>query len=772
MVENDLLVPDEDYSGEEALFKLNYHELDSEAYAKKIEEVMQLPTDKLNPLFFYFHDLYEQRQRIIKEGYRNMVHHIENDQLEDVYPYYFTAPLKHHNKDKTTPYQTLFDYKDKVVFVGLTATGLNALNPTPYTQRYTMAALAPTAMNTILTESFLYEKTEWEPFLIFLYSVLVFIIIFYLPAIISHPLCIALAVGHGFGVLHLMNDYGYIIAFIFPILSAMVSHLAGNFYLYWEQLQERKKVRGMFSAMVSPEVLKIMEEDPDKFNLQGEKVEASMFSSDVSGFTSISEGVTAQELALILNLYLTPMSDLVMTYGGYVEKYEGDAIKADFGMPMPDNDHAWKACFSALLQQEELTVVQRMLQLKYGVMITARMGVNTGVVNAGNMGSVNKMQYCAIGEEVAMAEELEPSNKMWETWIAISPETLRLSGDKVKIRMLDVVDYEYVTIPVYELLGWDQQAFLDFWAGKPIPKLVIEGWGKIIPEKILAYINYYSEHKYEGNAFYDLLMGSFKSLEQTCIDYVKVSDKLNLHDLEQRYLALIAEVDQMEVKVSYEDLDIVDQTEWQGLEKAVNNASEEWLILLNKYLFELKKRTHVVNRMTGKRDQNELDELHTAIDTLEKKCNCYIKRNRFPTEDDVYGNTFKDHLMATIPNPNQGLDQAKIEQYQADQNRLDQEVKQIMATFIEKAKPLAEDYHKMMSEHCLLQEDKQKVCEIFGEGRELYLKREWDKAIAKFDEGLALVDDDGPCIKYTERCENFKKNPPEKDWKGVWEADW
>ena len=386
-----------------------------------------------------------------------------------------------------------------------------------------------------------------------------------------------------------MNDTGIVLTIIFPILSILVSYILGNIYLYWEQLQERKKVRGMFSAMVSPEVLKIMEEDPDKFNLQGEKVEASMFSSDVSGFTSISEGVTAQELALILNLYLTPMSNLVMTYGGYVEKYEGDAIKADFGMPMPDNEHAWKACFSALLQQEELTVVQRMLQIKYGVMITARMGVNTGVVNAGNMGSVNKMQYCAIGEEVAMAEELEPSNKMWETWIAISPETLRLSGDKLRTRLLDVVDYEYVTIPVYELLGWDQEAFLDFWKGKPIPKLVIEGWEKIIPEKILAYIDYYNDNTYPDNAFYNLMQDTYKSLEETCIQYVHVSDQINLNDLEHRYRALLNLVDNMEVKITYDDLDNVDQTEWRGLQKAIDIAKDEWLILLNTYLLELKK---------------------------------------------------------------------------------------------------------------------------------------------------------------------------------------
>ena len=179
-----------------------------------------------------------------------------------------------------------------------------------------------------------------------------------------------------------------------------------------------------------------------------------------------------------------------------------------------------------------------------------------------------------------------------------------------------------------------------------------------------------------------------------------------------------------------------------------------------------------MNRMGGKMPQPEIDEILTSIDTLEKNCNCYIKRNRFPTPEDRYGNIFKDRLMSIIPNPDQGLDEAKIDQLKTEQSGLEQKVKQTMMAFIEKAKPLSESYHEMMSLHCLITEDKQKVCDIFTEGRELYLKQQWDEAIAKFDAGLELVADDGPCMKYTERCNDFKKNPPKEGWDGVWEADW
>ena len=716
----------------------------------------------------------KKRETVLRNGFEHTVHFLsKTEDPTALLPLYFRSPITFTSRDGEENI-TLLKYKDKTVFLGLTATGLNALSPTPFVGRYPMAALTPTAFNTIVTGSFIRPMDWLGPVLSLVYVVLVLFAAFYLPALASFPAMLILAVGHFFLGIELLDESGIISHIVTPIIAILVAYIAANVYIYIEQKRERQKIRGMFAAMVSPEVLKIMEEEPDKFNLRGEKVEASMFSSDVSGFTSISEGVTAQELALILNLYLTPMSNLVMIYGGYVEKYEGDAIKADFGMPLPDNDHAWKACFSALLQQEELTVVQRMLQLKYGVMITARMGVNTGVVNAGNMGSEKKMQYCAIGEEVAMAEELEPSNKMWETWIAISPETLRLSGDKLKTRLLDVVEYHYITIPVYELLSWDPKVFLDFWTGKPIPGLVIEGWERIIPEKVMAYIDYYHEHRYEGNAFYDLMLKSFEDIEQLCIDSMMNNDRIELVDLERRYQKLLSDVDAQGMVVPVDELDLVDAKELEGMQAALDSSEEDWLKLLNEHLYELKRRTHSVTQLTekGELDQDLIDEWNTSIDTLEKNCNCYIKRNRFPREGDRFGLILKEHLVKILPKPLQDLSDEQLQSMMEERRQQEQQLKQTMAAFVEKAKPLSEDYHKFMSEHCLLDEKKAEVCEIFAKGRELYLDKQWDAAICEFEKGLALVEDDGPCLKFIERCENFKNNPPEEGWDGTWEADW
>lgn len=772
----ELITIDEDYGGDsdERVIVLGM-EKDRQTYLTDLAVKLGKTSDEVESAkLMELYDYMVSREVVFRNGFNHTLHFLmKGYDLESISPLYFRKPIAFTSRDGVEDI-TLLKYKDKTVFLGLTATGLNALSPTPFVGRYPMAALVPTAFNTIVTGSFI-RPMEWlGPFLSVIYIVVVLLAVFYLPALASFPLVLLLAIGHFYLGIQLLDKGGIISQLVTPILGIINSYIAANVYIYIEQKRERQKIRGMFAAMVSPEVLKIMEEEPDKFNLRGEKVEASMFSSDVSGFTSISEGVTAQELALILNLYLTPMSNLVMTYGGYVEKYEGDAIKADFGMPLPDNEHAWKACFSALLQQEELTVVQRMLQLKYGVMITARMGVNTGVVNAGNMGSEKKMQYCAIGEEVAMAEELEPSNKMWETWIAISPETLRLSGDKLKTRLLDIVEYHYVTIPVYELLAWDPKVFLEFWSGKPIPSLVIEGWERIIPEKVLAYLDYYHENKFEGNPFYQLLLESFEALEKLCIDSMVTNDRIELVDMERRYQKLLSDVDAQGLVVPVEDLDMVDAKELEGLQAALDSSDEDWLRLLNEHLYELKRRTHSVTKLSekGDLDQGQIDEWNTSIDTLEKNCNCYIKRNRFPREGDRYGLLLKDHLVKILPDPLQGLSDEQLQALMEERKQQEQQLKQAMAAFVEKAKPLSEDYHHFMAQHCLLDEQKEEVCGIFAEGRDLYLNRKWDEAIALFEKGLQLVEDDGPCLKFIERCEEFKKNPPEEGWDGTWEADW
>lgn len=179
----------------------------------------------------------------------------------------------------------------------------------------------------------------------------------------------------------------------------------------------------------------------------------------MAGFTAISERLTAEALAVALNRYLTPMSDIILAYGGYIDKYAGDGIMADFGVPVwpeqePDS-HAWKACWSALDQQDRLETIRTELKAAMNIDLHARMGINTGIVSAGNMGSAQKFQYTVMGDAVNLAARFEPANKFFGTRIIIGESTYQLAKKKIEARCLGrvVVKGKTESVMIYELVA-------------------------------------------------------------------------------------------------------------------------------------------------------------------------------------------------------------------------------------------------------------------------------------------------------------------------------
>ena len=271
-----------------------------------------------------------------------------------------------------------------------------------------------------------------------------------------------------------------------PILGMCSVFGLVTLFRHFTEQREKKKVQGMFSTMVSPEVLDYMQENPDRFRLTGEKRWATLFFSDVAGFTTISESLSAEALAMVLNRYLTPMSDIILSYDGYIDKYEGDAIMADFGVPIwtdeDENSHAWKCCWSALDQQAKLQEIRQELQDEFGVDIDVRMGANTGEVSAGNMGSTQKFQYTVMGDAVNQAARFEPANKPFGTHIMIGQSTKEMSGDKIVTRFLAAMIVKGKTEPVftYELIAKKGEASADM---LKVIELFEEGWHLHIEQK-------------------------------------------------------------------------------------------------------------------------------------------------------------------------------------------------------------------------------------------------------------------------------------------------
>jgi len=194
--------------------------------------------------------------------------------------------------------------------------------------------------------------------------------------------------------------------------------------------------------------------NPD-IKLGGEKRTATVFFSDVAGFTTISESMSPEDLVSLLNEYLSVMTDIIMAEQAYLDKYEGDLIMAVFGIPVDYGDHATRACRAALANQRELIRLQKDWGARGLPKLGMRIGLNTGEMIVGNIGSQTRLDYTVIGDSVNLASRLEGANKAFGTKIMIGAQTYAMSKNDVETRQLGRlrVKGKEKPVDVYELVA-------------------------------------------------------------------------------------------------------------------------------------------------------------------------------------------------------------------------------------------------------------------------------------------------------------------------------
>jgi adenylate cyclase len=349
-------------------------------------------------------------------------------------------------------------FSNKIVFVGTSAVGLRDVKATPLSSQFSGVEIHATMVDNILAGDALRDPT-WMVVVHVLSIIIigVFLTIFisrgksWLSFLVSVAL-VLVAIEAG---LILMRSYHLVFVPAWVILSIAIIYPVLTTIKFWQEELQKKRVRGMFGTMVSTEVLHYLENNPGSFSLVGQRAEATMFFSDVAGFTTISEGLPPERLSTLLNRYLSPMTDIIMEHRGYVDKYEGDLIMAVWGVPYPMKDHAVQACLAALEQQEKLAQIRPVLRQEFGHDIYVRMGVNSGIVTAGNMGSDRKFQYTVMGDAVNQASRFEPTNKDYGSSIIIGETTYEEARDFIEARLLDkiIVVGKTKPIQIYELLA-------------------------------------------------------------------------------------------------------------------------------------------------------------------------------------------------------------------------------------------------------------------------------------------------------------------------------
>lgn len=241
---------------------------------------------------------------------------------------------------------------------------------------------------------------------------------------------------------------------LLPLVSSLLVLLVGEIFVLLTEQREKRFIKSTFSKYISPDLVNILIQNPEMATMGGQEKEVTMLFSDIRGFTTLSEGMTAKELISFLNIYLSRMTDIVMETQGTLDKYIGDAVVAFWGTPLILENHALNACRAAVKMIQALKVFNDEQTALGNKPINIGVGLSTGSVIVGNIGSDKKRNYTAIGETALFAEELQDENKVYMTQIIISDFTYQKVKDKVVVRELDVVHArgEEKPVRIYELL--------------------------------------------------------------------------------------------------------------------------------------------------------------------------------------------------------------------------------------------------------------------------------------------------------------------------------
>jgi len=358
-----------------------------------------------------------------------------------------------YNKSENLP-----DFEGKIILIGFTASGIDDTFNVPISDKSIPGVeIHANLVQSILTRDYIYYQDDLSSIgVIFLFALIAGLFLSKFRIYIASAFIGIVYIAYLLSSIILIFDiYGIIMNVLFPLFTMTFVYIALVGIYYRTEEKSRKWITSVFGKYVSPVVIAQLIENPDLINLGGEKRNITIFFSDIRGFTTISEKLTPEELVHLLNEYLTEMTTIITQNQGLVDKYMGDAIMAFWGAPMDHPIHAEIACSSSLEMMKKL----RELQVKWkkdGIpSFDIGIGLNTGNAIIGNMGSKNRFDFTAMGDNVNIASRMEGLNKMYGTNIIITEHTYKIVKDKFETRKLDAVRVKGKKKPIliYELLS-------------------------------------------------------------------------------------------------------------------------------------------------------------------------------------------------------------------------------------------------------------------------------------------------------------------------------
>ena len=346
--------------------------------------------------------------------------------------------------------------KGKIILVGTTAPGLLDLRSTPVQNVYPGVEVHANIISGILNQSIKHKPaytTGYEFVLLIVLTIATVLVLTYLAPIFAALSAFLMMLIVTAGTLWAWQNH-LILPLASPLLLILLLFILYMTYGFFIESRSKRQLAHMFGQYIPPELVDEMSETSAEFSLEGESREMTVLFSDVRGFTSISEGLDPRQLTQLMNALLTPMTRVIHKNRGTIDKYMGDAIMAFWGAPLEDHEHARHALYAAFDMMDELKIMQQEFREKGWPEVNIGIGLNTGMMNVGNMGSEFRVAYTVLGDAVNLGSRLEGLTKAYGVNIIVS-ESTRNAVEEFLFKELDLVRVKGKQEPVaiFEPIG-------------------------------------------------------------------------------------------------------------------------------------------------------------------------------------------------------------------------------------------------------------------------------------------------------------------------------
>ncbi len=343
-------------------------------------------------------------------------------------------------------------FAGKIVFIGASAVGLEDVKTTPVSRRTPGVMIQASLASNLLSGEILRPAPAWlAPLTALLLSALTAsAVLFSQRLLVQHGTPFVLFFGYlliGWWAFHARE---FILTLAAPMLAILHTWLVGSAWIAFTEGRERRRVRTMFGQYVSPAMLEqLAESSGDHLTAGvGTTEELTILFSDVRGFTSLSEVLPAEQVVDLLNIHLSTMVEIIFQYQGTLDKFIGDAIMAFWGAPIRLDHHADQAVKSAIVMAREMDTVNARLAEKNYPPIAIGIGLNTGPMVLGNIGSEKKLDYTVIGDNVNLGSRLEGLTKPYGCPIVISEYTYHALSEAIPCAIVDLVRVKGKKVPI------------------------------------------------------------------------------------------------------------------------------------------------------------------------------------------------------------------------------------------------------------------------------------------------------------------------------------